>query len=212
MKKKYIYSILVLFLFSCEKKKESPKLNDSTKIESLEAGNYSLDLLKSNLSWVGKEITTKTHTGTIDIKSGNIKVGNDGDISGEVLLEMKTIIVTDLEGRSKEYLEGHLKSEDFFSVLEHPEAKLTFKNNSEILNNKITFDGELTIKSLSEKVEFEVLLSKGSPNIHADASLTFDRTKFDVRYRSGLFFSDLGDKLILDNIDVKMDIFANINK
>ncbi len=207
---KYIILVLVFSLFSCEKKQEAKSTSNSIKIESLQVGNYSLNKLKSKLSWVGREITTKTHTGTIDIKSGNIMVEDNGNISGEVLLEMNTIIVTDLEGRSKEYLEGHLKSEDFFSVVDYPEAKLTFRNNSDILSNKITFDGELTIKSISEKVEFEVFLSQGSPNIHADASLTFDRTKFNVKYRSGLFFDDLGDKLILDDIDVKLNIIADI--
>lgn len=208
MKNKYLFTMLFLFLFSCEKKKEVPKLNDFIQIKSLKPGNYDINLDTSSLSWVGKEITTNTHTGTIDIIGGNVTINQDGDMTGEIRLKMNTITVTDLEGRSKKYLEGHLKSEDFFSVEKYPEAKLTFTNKSEILNNKIIFDGELTIKSISEKVEFEALLKKGSPNVHANASLTFDRTKFNVKYRSGLFFSDLGDKLILDDIDVELNIIA----
>ena len=209
MKNKYLFTMLFFFLFSCEKKKEAPKLNDFIQIKSLKPGNYDINLDRSSLSWVGKEITTNTHTGTIDISGGNVTINQDGDITGEIRLKMNTITVTDLEGRSKEYLEGHLKSEDFFSIEKYPEAKLTFTNKSEILNNKIIFDGELTIKSISKKVEFGVLLKKGSPNVHADASLTFDRTKFNVKYRSGLFFSDLGDKLILDDIDVELNIIAD---
>ena len=47
----------------------------------------------------------------------------------------------------------------------------------------------------------------GSQNkIVANTSLVFDRSKYDVRYGSGSFFENLGDNLILDdiNIDVKL--------
>ena len=123
---------------------------------------------------------------------------------------MNTLKVTDLEGKSKEYLEGHLRSKDFFGVDDFPEAKLSFKStNISKESNSISFDGELTIKSITEKVSFEATLKKSEPTLEAVANLTFDRTKFNVIYRSGGFFDDLGDKLILDNIEVQMDIYAD---
>jgi hypothetical protein len=33
--------------------------------------------------------------------------------------------------------------------------------------------------------------------------MTFNRAKFDVRFRSGSFFENLGDKLILDDIKLE---------
>ena len=33
--------------------------------------------------------------------------------------------------------------------------------------------------------------------------LTFDRSKYNVRFRSGSFFQNLGDKLILDEIRIE---------
>jgi len=191
------------------KKKDVSEVVKSESLISPAKGNYKLDISKSTLSWIGKEITTKTHTGTIDIKSGKIRVEENKSVSGEVLLSMITLNVTDLEGKSKEYLEGHLKSEDFFGVNDFPEAKLTFKsNNLSKDQNRLSFDGELTIKSITEKVTFDAVLKKENPFLEADAGLTFDRTKFNVRYRSGSFFDDLGDKLILDDIKVNMNIIA----
>ena len=35
------------------------------------------------------------------------------------------------------------------------------------------------------------------------AKLVFDRSKYDVRYGSGSFFENLGDKLILDDIELE---------
>ena len=50
-----------------------------------------------------------------------------------------------------------------------------------------------------------------SENLKALAKMTFDRSKYNVRYRSGTFFDDLGDKLILDDIDVNVLIVAEDN-
>ena len=36
------------------------------------------------------------------------------------------------------------------------------------------------------------------------ADLTFDRSDYNVRFRSGSFFENLGDKLILD--DIKLEV------
>ena len=38
--------------------------------------------------------------------------------------------------------------------------------------------------------------------MQAKARLSFDRSKYDVRFRSGKFFENLGDKLILDDIEI----------
>ena len=38
------------------------------------------------------------------------------------------------------------------------------------------------------------------------ANLTFDRTKYDVTYRSGNFFENLGDRLILDEVELLVDL------
>jgi len=209
MKYNYLFLVLITLFSSCEKKKDVSEVVKSESLISPAKGNYKLDISKSTLSWIGKEITTETHTGTIDIKSGKIRVEENKSVSGEVLLSMITLNVTDLEGKSKEYLEGHLKSEDFFGVNDFPEAKLTFKsNNLSKDQNRLSFDGELTIKSITEKVTFDAVLKKENPFLEADAGLTFDRTKFNVRYRSGSFFDDLGDKLILDDIKVNMNIIA----
>ena len=210
MKHKYILLGLITFFSSCEKKENNSKPLTSKSVVFPAIGNYDLNLSKSTLTWVGKEITTKTHTGTIDIKNGNIKINPDRSVTGEVLMVMNTLNVTDLEGKSKEYLEGHLRSKDFFGVDDFPEAKLSFKStNISKDNNNISFDGELTIKSITEKVSFEATLKKGEPTLEAVANLTFDRTKFNVIYRSGGFFDDLGDKLILDDIEVQLDIYAD---
>ena len=40
----------------------------------------------------------------------------------------------------------------------------------------------------------------------ATANLSVDRTKYSIRYGSGSFFDDLGDKTIYDEFDLKVNL------
>ena len=40
----------------------------------------------------------------------------------------------------------------------------------------------------------------------AMTELTIDRSKYDVRYGSGSFFDNLGDKTIYDNFDLAVNL------
>lgn len=101
MKYNYLLLGLIIFFSSCKVKVEKNSKPLMYKPVVLPAeGNYNLNTSKSTLTWTGKEITTKTHTGTIDIKSGNIKINSNKSVTGEVLLVMNTLKVTDLEGKN----------------------------------------------------------------------------------------------------------------
>ena len=41
------------------------------------------------------------------------------------------------------------------------------------------------------------------------SKLTFDRSKHNVRFRSGSFFQNLGDNLILDDIELEATLSFN---
>ena len=204
MKYKILFSI-ILFLVGCDSGKKSDNSNPILNQLTPEAGTYSLLIDDSELSWIGTELSTKTHTGTIDFTDGTIVVDNDNTISGKVKINMSTINVTDLQGRSKEMLERHLRSSDFFEVESFSEAKFSFISKSfDKLSNQISFVGDLTIKDITNPISFNATLLETSPFLKAKAVLSFDRSKYNVRFRSGNFFENLGDKLILDEIDVNI--------
>jgi len=204
MKYKILFS-LILFLVGCDSGKKSDNSNPILNQLTPEAGTYSLLIDDSELSWIGTELSTKTHTGTIDFTDGTIVVDSDNTISGNVKINMSTINVTDLQGRSKEMLERHLRSSDFFEVESYSEAKFSFISKSfDKLSNQISFVGDLTIKDITNPISFNATLLETSPFLKAKAVLSFDRSKYNVRFRSGNFFENLGDKLILDDIDVNI--------
>ena len=204
MKYKILFS-LILFFVGCDSGKKSDNSNPILNQLTPEAGTYSLLIDDSELSWIGTELSTKTHTGTIDFTDGTIIVDSDNTISGNVKINMSTINVTDLQGRSKEMLERHLRSSDFFEVESYSEAKFSFISKSfDKLSNQISFVGDLTIKDITNPISFNATLLETSPFLKAKAVLSFDRSKYNVRFRSGNFFENLGDKLILDDIDVNI--------
>ena len=204
-------SIIILSLIGCSKKNETKDLKvGNTSSTYLEKGSYVIISTESELKWIGKELSTDTHSGTLVLKKGKIDVNENGVIHGEVEIDMTTITVSDMQGKWGKKLEGHLKSPDFFGVEKYPNTFITFQSDENpIKNNQINLTGELTIKDITHPITFTAELLEIKPSIIAKANLSFDRSKYDVRFRSGKFFENLGDKLILDDIEVDVLLVTN---
>ncbi len=155
----------------------------------------------SKVTWKAYKVTG-SHTGTVDLQSGALMFDGDKLTGGEFVVDMPTLISTDLEGEYKGKLEGHLKSDDFFGVETHPTAKLVFTNVEASGKNSYEVTGDLTIKGITKPVTFDVSIY-GSK---ATATMKVDRANYDVKYGSGSFFENLGDKTIYDEFDLVVDL------
>ena len=164
-----------------------------------------LDNINSSIKWTGKEITTKTHYGSLKFKEGKIIMKNNKITSGMFIVDMMSIDCQDLSGSSKNYLESHLKSDDFFGIESYPEASLTIKTSKLINEENYLAEGDITIKGTTQPISFNISIL----NNQGKAKLTFDRTKHNVTYRSGNFFQNLGDKLIYDDIEIEAQLTFN---
>ena len=212
--KNILYIPYFFFCISCSSE-SAKKSNSSNSVTSskeaivYQPGAYNLLTDSSKVAWLGTELTTKTHFGSLRALSGNLKIDSDGGVVGNITIDMQSIIVEDLQGRSKEVLENHLKSDDFFGTDNFPTATLEFNSSNRYDNvGGHIFNGNLTIKGITYEVEFSAKLIKQTPLLHAVGKLVFDRSKYNVRFRSGSFFDDLGDKLILDDIEVDISLIA----
>ncbi|MEM9650183.1 MAG: YceI family protein [Bacteroidota bacterium] len=162
---------------------------------------YVIDTENSLVNWVGSKPGGE-HTGTVQLASGELLVKEENLASGTFVLDMTSITDTDLEGEKKAKLEGHLKSDDFFGVATHPTSKLVFTKVKASGKNSYEVTGDLTIKNITKPVTFDVSIY-GSK---ATATLKVDRAEYDVRYGSGSFFDNLGDKTIYDEFDLVVDL------
>jgi polyisoprenoid-binding protein YceI len=156
---------------------------------------------ESTVTWKGYKVTG-SHTGTIDLKEGSLEFEGEKLIGGEFVVDMASLISTDLEGEYKGKLEGHLKSDDFFGVESNPTSKLVFTSVEATGKNSYEVTGDLTIKGKTNPVTFDVSVY-GSK---ATATLKVDRSQYDVKYGSGSFFDNLGDKTIYDEFDLVVDL------
>ena len=206
--------LLIIFIFTilltgCANNKESATDNQqikTTKTPKINKGDYIVNKDLSTIKWTGKEITTKSHYGILDLKEGSIYVNNDGIISAKVVIDMNSINCLDMSGRGKNKLEGHLRSDDFFGVNSYPEANLIFTSWSVNNLGKILYKGDLTIKNITHPITFSGSVKKIDIGYRSTINLSFDRTLYEIKFRSGKYFQNLGDKLILDNIDIRAEI------
>lgn len=210
--KKYfnVLITLTLLLNSCGKKTESSPINKNIGQKVINEGKYQIDDINSKLVWKGKQLSSKEHDGTLNLSEGNVTIDKSGNISGQIKIDMKSISTTNLEGAWKDKLDGHLKSPDFFSVNDFPNAFIKFNGNqNRSINGEINFDGELRIKGITHPTRFSAKLNQIGNKVFATGRVSFDRSKYDVKYGSGKFFENLGDKLIYDEIIVNVSIVAN---
>ena len=171
----------------------------------------SINSSKSEVRWEGNKIVGG-HWGTIKIKDGFLTMNGNKVSGGEFTIDMQSILVLDLkenEGKSK--LEGHLKSDDFFSTDKFPTSVLKITKVNDIPNARrgqanVNITGDLTIRGITHSVTFPATVNYNNNKLSAEANFTIDRTKWDIKYNSGNFFKDLGDRMIKDEIVFKVKL------
>jgi polyisoprenoid-binding protein YceI len=160
-----------------------------------------IDTQKSTITWNAKKVTGE-HTGTVNLKEGNLIFKGGKVAGGNFTVDMTTLVTTDLSGDWKGKLEGHLKSEDFFGTEKNPISTLVFKKITSKPNAVYTVTADLTIKGITNPVTFDLTV-KGNT---ATTVVTIDRTKYGIKYNSKNFFESIGDKAIYDDFTLTVNL------
>ncbi len=155
----------------------------------------------SVVGWEAKKVTGK-HNGKIALKKGEIVMKGKELVGGNFEIDMETIAIEDLKDAAMNTkLLKHLKSDDFFSVEKFKTANLKItsaKAVEGIAGPTYEVTGDLTIKGKTLPITFPVVVETKDGKTTAKANLTIDRTNYDIKYGSGKFFQNLGDKMIED--------------
>jgi polyisoprenoid-binding protein YceI len=191
---------------------EVSSINQNENMEAAQASasakTYVIDTENSTFAWNAKKVLG-AHDGFIKIKSGSFSVKDSQIESGKFVIDMTSISNTDLEGDSKEMLLNHLKSDDFFMVENFPESTFEITSTQKNEDGTTKISGNLTIKGITKNLSFNAKINLEESKAMAEAEFQIDRTEFDIRFRSGKFFTDLGDKAIEDMFTIKLNIVAN---
>lgn len=171
-------------------------------------GVYSFLAPESAVTWLGTKVTGK-HNGSIKVKGGNIELSGGNIAKGEIIIDMTSLTVEDLSGEQKSDLETHLNSDDFFSTAKHKDAKFVFTSAKPTNKHQYEVTGDLTIKGITKPLTANILVIPTSENtVKINGGFSVDRTNYDIKFRSGKFFSDLGDKMIYDEFVITLDLKA----
>jgi len=203
-----VFSI-VIFYTGCDNSKSKSNVSiEKTESVTLPKGEYQIDNTKSVVRWIGRT-PVKFHDGTINIQEGNFSVDDNGILNGNIIIDMESINCTDLSGGGKKSLEEHLMNDDFFSVSKFKTSKINISSEMKPDNGLIDFKGNLEIKNISNPISFKSSINKTPEGKYtASSKLTFDRSMYNIKYKSKSFFSDLGDKFINDDIEIELEIIT----
>ena len=159
----------------------------------------------STVKWLAKKVTG-SHEGNVAIYDAHLHFEDDILTGGNIKIDMNSINCTDLVGDSKEQLESHLLSEDFFGTKFYPTAELEIINAEKISTDTYKINCVIEINGVKQDIAFKANIKYGI----AKADLVIDRSKFNVKYGSGTFFENLGDKMIYDEFNLSVVIAYEI--
>jgi len=200
-------------LISVPGKTLSHHLNNGKNIQVIthpvKSQSFKIDTHASKINWLAKKVTG-THNGVIAIGYGELHVQNDVVIDVSLHIDIRSITDADLTDKeSNDKLVTTLKGETFFNSAKYPDAAFMSTSVVHANGSQYTINGKLTIKGITNEVSFPATIIINKNKIIATAKMSVDRTKFDIKIRSKSFFENLGDKVIYDNFDLDITLFAN---
>lgn len=182
------------------------------------SADYTVSPSETTAIWMSSKPLLKdySHTGSIAVNSGSISVVEGSVTKGTVVFDMNSLAITQNSAGAAQddtALIKHLKSGDFFDVAKYPTATFVMSTTTKrvgegVAGNDYLVKGILTLKGIAQPIEVPVTMTLVDGNLHIDGSIDVDRTKWGIKYASGQFFKDLGDKLIDDTFNLQFSIVA----
>ena len=179
------------------------------------AVSYKIDLKQSSVHWTGYySFSFGEHTGTINLTKGELSMTGDQLTGGNFQIDMNSLQDTDMPANDGgNDLTDHLKGDDFFSTTKFPSALFEITKVEKVKDataNQPSYDitGILTLKGIKNQLKFPASITSDGSIVNVKAKFKFDRTKWNIRYNSGKFFSDIGDGAISDAIGIELSLLA----
>ncbi|HEX6223696.1 MAG TPA: YceI family protein [Chryseolinea sp.] len=162
----------------------------------------------STVNWTGKKVLG-LHTGTINISRGQIDISNGKVNASEVVIDMTSLTITDItDPQTLQDFRSHLWNDDFFSIETYRTAALKIQHGELVGDSEYKLIGQLTIKDITRSVTFLARIEILTDSLYSTGELPVDRTLYNIRYGSGKFIDNLGDKLIYDEFVLQFKLIG----
>jgi polyisoprenoid-binding protein YceI len=174
----------------------------------METQKFEIVTKQSHIDWIGRKVTG-AHNGTIAIKEGTLDFTNDQLVGGKFIIDVTSIKILDLtDAASNAQFAGHLASDDFFSSSRYPNAIFEITATEKKSDTIYSVSGNLTIKDITHPANFEAEVILHGQNMSASGKIVIDRTLYNIKFRSGNFFQNLGDTLIYNDFESTVSLTA----
>lgn len=212
----FVIACSAIATIGCKNDNREARVDEAKAIANADAAamEFTVDTNASVIDWKGEK-PTGTHTGTMKLAEGTFMANDSVVESGTFVIDMNSIVVTDLEGDSKADLENHLKGTvegkegDFFNVTKYPEATFVVTGITQE-EGQTMLQGNLTMKEETKNVEFPVTVNRNGETLELTSeTFTIDRTNWNVNFGSKSVFDGLGDKFVNDDIELTINVVAN---
>ncbi|HKZ64880.1 MAG TPA: YceI family protein [Chitinophagaceae bacterium] len=203
---------------------EKAKTTEAKEVSAATGETWKVDTTESKIEWVATKVSGY-HTGTVNIKSGELNIQDGKPTGGNFVLDMTSMIVSGPPGNDEESnnkLLAHLKSPDFFEVSAHPIATFvitsispfsgTIKDTTDPRQESIskykvadpthTVSGNLTIRGITKNIEFPASIVVSNNSANAIAKFNVDRRQWNIVYPGK------PDDLIRDDIHLGISLKA----
>lgn len=176
----------------------------------VQAQKIEINTVESSVNWTGKKLTGE-HTGTLSFVKGEMVLNKKKLTGGVFEIDMNSITCTDIQDKkSNVRLIDHLKSDDFLSVRTNPISRLEITKVQQLGGDEYSITGNLTIKGTTQAITFPATVMVTGELVTAKAYLTFDRSKYNIKFGSNSFFENLGDEMIYDDIDLMIQLTGQV--
>ncbi|MCB1198562.1 MAG: YceI family protein [Deltaproteobacteria bacterium] len=188
---------------------------------SFAADKYVVNTTDTTIAWTGsKSLVDSKHVGTIDVKEGYLEFTKGDLTGGQFVVDMTTIKNSDVKDEKyNQKLVGHLKSEDFFHVSDHPTASFIITKVTPVKKQKDTYNvtGTLTIKGTDNEYTIEnVKITENKGIVTVTPSITINRKDYGITYNAKSTFEkitdELKDRVIADEFTLDVKLVAAAEK
>ena len=174
----------------------------------MEKKNFKIIAAQSNIDWIGRKVKG-SHNGTISVKDGTLVLNDNQLLSGNFVADTTSIKILDItDPATNAQLAGHLASADFFASEQYPEAQFVITSAEPAEKGTYLINGDLTIKEITHPIAFSAQVYTSNSTLTVSGKIIVDRTKYNMKFRSGNFFQNLGDNLIYNNFELNVNITA----
>ena len=168
------------------------------------SGTYTIDPTHSRIGFVARHAMVTKVRGSFNEFEGSGYFDAENPSNSKLQL---TIKAASIDTRNADR-DGHLRSNDFFDMENHPEITFVSTGVEQADAESYRVTGDLTIKGITQAISFPAKVGVKDGVAAASGTATVDRTKFDIKFRSKSLLDTAADKVIDDNFTLNFNVVA----